>query len=107
MHQDGNTEPDKVYVIPRGTQCIAYRRSSDEFGRPTIEKKYHTVQKDNRFYQPLLTPQQYIKNPYGFPGNTFTVQLVLQGYIVFTDRTKSDQRFFIAAPESVVEIRGE
>lgn len=102
------TMSKKVYVIPKNTECIAYRRQYISY-EPTIESKTHHTKQDNCFSEPLLTPQQYMQNPSKYPGNTYTVQLALQGYMIFTGKAtkpsnSSSQRFFLAVPEDEVHI---
>lgn len=97
---------DKTYVIPKGTECIAYRRSHDMYGRPSIEKKTHILQRDNKFDDVLVTPQRYIREPHKFPGNSYTVQLVTKGYSIFVSTSRSkNQKFFLAVPDEYVEIK--
>lgn len=98
----------RKYIIPKGTEGIAYRRTHDPFGRPTIEKKEHVLRRDNKFTEVLLTPARYIEEPHKFPGNTYTVQLALQGYMIFSGEARGgDYRFFLAVPEDKVTIKEE
>lgn len=96
---------DKKFIVPQGTKCIAYRRSHDEIGRPSIEKKEHETRQDNEFDEVLLSPQKYNEEPHKFPGNTYSVQLALRGYMIFSGESRrSNNRFFIAVPEDKVRI---